>query len=90
MRECLYEFTNSRGALSYATTYTCTKHLALEIVKGNVQSQNTRTLKEKEELATIVGGALRKNASKGVIGKQESESEGLLNVERGEGRGNWF
>lgn len=42
MHGCLHKLTNSRGALSYATTYTCTKHLALEMVKGNVHNQNTK------------------------------------------------
>jgi len=47
-------------------------------------------LKEREELATIIGGALRKSASKHLNEKRENESRGLLSVERGEVRGDWF
>jgi hypothetical protein len=36
--ECLHKLTNSRGALSYATTCTQMKHLALKMVKGDVQN----------------------------------------------------
>jgi hypothetical protein len=35
---CLHELTNSRGALSYATTCTCMKHLSLKMVKGDAQN----------------------------------------------------
>jgi hypothetical protein len=42
MHGCLHELTNSKGALNYATICTCTKHLALEMVKGDVQNRNTK------------------------------------------------
>ncbi len=42
MHRCLHELINSRGALNYATTYTRTKHLALEMVESNIQNRNTK------------------------------------------------
>jgi hypothetical protein len=47
--------------------------------------KKTRTLKEREKLVTIIGGASQKSASKCVSGKRESESEGAS--ECGERRG---
>ncbi len=45
---CLHELANSRGALSYFTTYTRMKHLALEMVKGDLQNQNTKKHEHRE------------------------------------------
>jgi len=45
-------------------------------------------LREKEELIAIVIGTSRESASEWET--RENESQGLLSVERGEGRENWF
>jgi len=47
-------------------------------------------LKERKEQVAIIGGASQNSTYEPASGKRKSESQGLLNVERGEGRGNWF
>ncbi len=65
------------------------------MVKGDVQNRKkqkeAQALKDKKELAAIVRGASWKSAFELVSEKRENVSqEGLLSVERGEGKGNWF
>jgi hypothetical protein len=85
----VYTSSNSRGALSYATTCTHTKHLALEMVKGDVQNQNTKKHEHwgREELVAIVKRASWESAFERETKK--NMSQGLLSAERREGRGNW-